>query len=279
MRDPTDDSLNREESFRVEALEPRILLSADPVLGEMARIADKAGWDDPMSNLAAIVEVIDATENQDAKAAEVETADEAEVEMAWPEEWVEKAEREVATHAPLDTSAGEDADYAFGSTFVSTSVDRDSISPTGPPASTTGTTEFLSTGGAHTPPAESVSDIHHLMLEGGNTGAVTAITLETEAQATFDSAVVMWSAAGGSVSAGLNFIIGDLAAGVLASYDLAANLITVDGDAAGAGWFIDTTAEANTEYTTLNGYALEAEGNAAAEGIDLLTVMLHEIGH
>jgi len=279
LRDPTHDSLNREESFRVEALEPRILLSADPVLGEMARIADKAGWDDPMSNLAAIVEVIDATENQDAKAAEVETADEAEVEMAWPEEWVEKAEREVATHAPLDTSAGEDADYAFGSTFVSTSVDRDSISPTGPPASTTGTTEFLSTGGAHTPPAESVSDIHHLMLEGGNTGAVTDITLETEAQATFDSAVVMWSAAGGSVPAGIGFTIGNLAPGILASYDLGANLITVDGDAAGAGWFIDTTAEANTEYATLNGYALEAEGNAAAEGIDLLTVMLHEIGH
>ena len=74
MRDSTRDSLNRIESFRVEALEPRILLSADPVLGEMARVADKAGWDDPLANIAAIVEVIDAVANQDAKAADIEVA-------------------------------------------------------------------------------------------------------------------------------------------------------------------------------------------------------------
>ena len=74
IRDSSHDSLNRLESFQVEALEPRILLSADPVLGEMARVADKAGWDDPLANVAAIVEVIDAVATQDAKAADIEVA-------------------------------------------------------------------------------------------------------------------------------------------------------------------------------------------------------------
>ena len=49
-------------------------MSADPVLGEMARVADEAGWDDPLANVAAIVEVIDAVATQDAKAADIEVA-------------------------------------------------------------------------------------------------------------------------------------------------------------------------------------------------------------
>lgn len=213
LRDPTHDSLNREESFRVEALEPRILLSADPVMGEMARIADKAGWDDPMSNLAAIVEVIDATENQDAKAAEIAVAEPLEAEMEWPEDWTENAEREVVQHEPLDASADEDPDYGFGSTLVGTSVDLDSISPTGPPAQQGATVEVQSADDAHAPSAFSVSEIHDLTLGGANSGALNAISLKAEAQATFDAAVALWAGANGPVPADLDFVIGDLAAG------------------------------------------------------------------
>jgi hypothetical protein len=274
MRDPTHDSLNREESFRVEALEPRILLSADPVLGEMARIADKAGWDDPMSNLAAIVEIIDATENQDAKAAEIEAA---EAEMEWPDDWTENTERQVVKHEPLDTSSDEDSNYAFGSTFVATSADLESNTQTGPPVIQAEMTDDNSAEGAHAPSAFGVSNGHNLTLDGGNTGAAIVVT-DADAQTLFSSAREIWTSAYGAIPDGLTLVVGDLADGILASYDMA-NTITIDGDAAGAGWFIDTTPTDNTEYTTLNGYALEANGNNAAEGVDLLTVMLHEIGH
>ena len=200
MRDPTDDSLNREESFRVEALEPRILLSADPVLGEMARIADKAGWDDPMANTAAIVEVIDAVAGQDARVAEIETLDPVDVEVEWPEAWAVQPALDVSEsdapviEAPTITSSLD---------FVATPVTLESNPSTGPPAQLHGSIEVLSADDAHATFALGVSDVHNL---------------------------------------------------------------TLDGDAAGAGWFIDTTPTANTEFTTLNGYRLEAAGNDAAVG-------------
>ena len=276
MRDPTDDSLNREESFRVEALEPRILLSADPVLGEMARIADKAGWDDPMANTAAIVEVIDAVAGQDARVAEIETLDPVDVEVEWPEAWAVQPALDVSEsdapviEAPTITSSLD---------FVATPVTLESNPSTGPPAQLHGSIEVLSADDAHATFALGVSDVHNLTLDGPITGVATPITLNAQAQATFDSAVALWTAAGSTVPAGLDFVIGDLAAGTLASYSAATNTITLDGDAAGAGWFIDTTPTANTEFTTLNGYRLEAAGNDAAVGVDLLTVILHEIGH
>ncbi|WP_372993875.1 matrixin family metalloprotease, partial [Sulfitobacter sp.] len=210
---------------------------------------------------------------------EIAVAEPLEAEMEWPEVWTENAAREVVQHEPLDASADEDPDYGFGSTLVGTSVDLDSISPTGPPAQQGATVEVQSADDAHAPSAFSVSEIHDLTLGGANSGALNAISLKAEAQATFDAAVALWTGANGPVSANLDFVIGDLDAGTLASYDATANLITIDGDAAGAGWFVDASPLTSTEYATLNGYALEADGNGAAEGVDLLTVMLHEIGH
>jgi hypothetical protein len=53
--------------------------------------------------------------------------------------------------------------------------------------------------------------------------------------------------------------------------------VTADGDAAGRGWFVDPTPEADEEF------ALVERGRAAAAAaigsVDLLTVVLHEWGH
>jgi len=87
-----------------------------------------------MSNLAASSRFNRRTENQDAKAAEIETADEAEVEMGVGQKSGLKSRARSATTRPLAYSAGEDADYvAFGRPSFRTSVIRDVFSPTGPP--------------------------------------------------------------------------------------------------------------------------------------------------
>ena len=230
MRDSTRDSLNRIESFRVEALEPRILLSADPVLGEMARVADKAGWDDPLANIAAIVEVIDAVANQDAKAADIEVAVAVEPEVEWPQNW----------------AAATVADSQSGSTNAQTEH----------------------------------PEVHYLNLSGPITPDATVIDLSAAAD-TIAKAQQLWiDALDASVTpANPTFAVQDLGGIALASYDSASGTVTIDDNAAGAGWFIDSTLADNVEYATLDGFTLRAGIGAAAGNVDLLTAVLHEIGH
>lgn len=56
--------------------------------------------------------------------------------------------------------------------------------------------------------------------------------------------------------------------------------IQIDQDAAGHGWFIDPTPSKNEEFELLEDGSYKAiEGSEADSKIDLLTVLLHEIGH
>jgi hypothetical protein len=51
-------------------------------------------------------------------------------------------------------------------------------------------------------------------------------------------------------------------------------------NAAGRGWFIDPTPGDNAEFLLGSSSILVAEGGGpAANGVDLLTVVMHEIGH
>jgi hypothetical protein len=57
-------------------------------------------------------------------------------------------------------------------------------------------------------------------------------------------------------------------------------MITLDVDAAGHGWFIDATPEANEEFSPQpTGGLLADTSGPAAERMDLLTVVMHELGH
>jgi hypothetical protein len=64
--------------------------------------------------------------------------------------------------------------------------------------------------------------------------------------------------------------------GLLGQTDAADNLIQIDDTAAGDGWFVDPTPFTNEEFDG-SGHALP--GSAAAGRMDLLTVVLHELGH
>jgi ELWxxDGT repeat protein len=58
------------------------------------------------------------------------------------------------------------------------------------------------------------------------------------------------------------------------------NAITIDVDAAGHGWFVDETLEDNDEFALAAADVLLAdESSEAAARMDLLSVVLHELGH
>ncbi len=71
----------------------------------------------------------------------------------------------------------------------------------------------------------------------------------------------------------IDYSIEDLAAGRLGSAE--GMTVTIDVDAAGEGWFVDGTPMLDEEFADLDG----ALGAVAAEGFDLLTVVMHEQGH
>ncbi len=106
--------------------------------------------------------------------------------------------------------------------------------------------------------------------EGQGPGApvVTAEALEGVRAA----AIAFWSAAGADVSAlaATRLIVTELPAGRLAEADVAANVVAVDADAAGWGWFVDPTPSDAVEF---------APGGAAEGRLDALTALAHELGH
>lgn len=67
----------------------------------------------------------------------------------------------------------------------------------------------------------------------------------------------------------------------LALGEATGSLITVDVDAAGHGWFVDATPMDDEEFNPVGGSdELKARPNGEADGkIDLLTVVMHEMGH
>ena len=78
--------------------------------------------------------------------------------------------------------------------------------------------------------------------------------------------------------AGVSFAIADLGGQLLGLTD--GNTIVLDDDAAGHGWFVDSTLMDDSEYHNLNNSSLGAKPfSDAAAGIDLLSAAMHEIGH
>ena len=78
---------------------------------------------------------------------------------------------------------------------------------------------------------------------------------------------------------GVNFMIADLAGDALA---LAVDdTVIIDVDAAGHGWYIDETPYGDTEFTPQNSdEVLTANEQSDPYGdMDLLTVVMHELGH
>ena len=81
-----------------------------------------------------------------------------------------------------------------------------------------------------------------------------------------------------TVMAGVNIKIANLAPGMLG--ETSGKTIWIDDDAAGYGWFVDATPGDDAEFSPLTPTDLVARpGSAAANRADLLTTVMHEMGH
>ena len=73
--------------------------------------------------------------------------------------------------------------------------------------------------------------------------------------------------------------VADLPAGMLG--ETLGKTVLIDRDAAGYGWFIDSTPADDLEFANVLGPNTLATGNGspAAQRVDLLTTVMHEMGH
>ncbi len=104
-------------------------------------------------------------------------------------------------------------------------------------------------------------------------------------QQTVSAALVRLEAAGigPALLAGLEsttYEVGQLSPGLLGYTYAQAHTVVIAPNAAGYGWFVDPTPQSNDEFTRNTAGAETAlPGSAAAGRMDLLTVVLHEMGH
>jgi hypothetical protein len=82
----------------------------------------------------------------------------------------------------------------------------------------------------------------------------------------------------GPLPAGVSIRIADLPGNLLGK--TIGKTVVIDRDAAGYGWFLDPTPHDDSEFTALAGGLLAARpGTAADRRADLLTAVMHEMGH
>ncbi|NBB24499.1 tandem-95 repeat protein [Porphyrobacter sp. SLTP] len=122
-----------------------------------------------------------------------------------------------------------------------------------------------------------------LMVEAGLSPGGNGVEATLSAvEALRDAAVQLWFDAGASEAQiaamrAVKLRVADLYGGFLGQ--TTADGIVIDSDAAGYGWFIDATPLANEEFSLSAGGLTALAGSEAAQGIDLLTAIAHELGH
>jgi hypothetical protein len=135
------------------------------------------------------------------------------------------------------------------------------------------------------PATAGVQTIYSTLRPTANAKTPAATTFLTEAQVApiVAQAGQFWASMLGAEAAakldGLRVVIGDLPQGKLGA--LTNGYIVIDGTAAGRGWFVDPTPQDSSEFAARRGSGrLVATSSGAAHGrVDLLTVVLHEMGH
>jgi hypothetical protein len=149
-----------------------------------------------------------------------------------------------------------------------------------------GTADFDPTGGTYNlTPNGGFGDAFVLKLtqtspllaaDGATTGDKAANLTDAQLQPIVAAAIDRWAAAGLD-SARLDimrravFAISDLGGSYLGLADAGTHAIRIDDDAAGHGWFVDSTPRDDTEFA--------APTRSVQRRMDLLSVVAHELGH
>ena len=129
-----------------------------------------------------------------------------------------------------------------------------------------------------------MGDAKSLMAAEPLVAAASAPTL-TQAQLApiVQQALAQWGSTGLSAAdveklRQVQFVVTDLSGSQLG--EAAGNVIYLDANAAGEGWFVDPTPAQNEEFSASTGsQQLHAIDPRALDRIDLLTVVEHELGH
>ncbi|MEN6458322.1 MAG: hypothetical protein ABFC63_05280 [Thermoguttaceae bacterium] len=102
---------------------------------------------------------------------------------------------------------------------------------------------------------------------------------ENQIAAILAEAIRRWSSSADTQSlSNIAVQVADLPGNLLA--ETIGNTIIIDRDAAGYGWFIDSTPQDDSEYTSSASGSLLAQSDSAADRhADLLTTVMHELGH
>jgi hypothetical protein len=114
--------------------------------------------------------------------------------------------------------------------------------------------------------------------------AVSDPTVETpvadsDAAALLESAIRLWEQAGAAPAsfAAVKVVVTDLPDTLLGLTE--GSTIYMDVNAAGFGWFVDRTPAESHEFHMVNGVLIARRSSDAYGRMDLLTVLLHELGH
>jgi hypothetical protein len=126
-----------------------------------------------------------------------------------------------------------------------------------------------------------------LLAAEGPTGVSSTDTLSgTDLDDIVSEAKHRWEASGLVSVQGLAMLdtievkVADLSGLILGAADESSGTLMLDSNAAGFGWFVDATPQDNSEFVLLKEDSLLADTASDALGrMDLLTVVVHEMGH
>jgi hypothetical protein len=126
---------------------------------------------------------------------------------------------------------------------------------------------------------------NHLVAAGGAAVASpnTPVLTQDELPPIVNAAITRWTSAGLDATAAeklrqVQFVIGDLPGSGLGEAD--GNVIHLDANAAGNGWFVDATPTLDEEFASSGSQRqLVAVDPRVVDRMDLLTVVEHELGH
>jgi hypothetical protein len=115
-----------------------------------------------------------------------------------------------------------------------------------------------------------------------NTASTAAALTQSDLNSIVTEAIARWASTGLSSAAiaklkQVEFVIADLSGSLLGK--VVSNRIYIDVNAAGNGWFVDSTPSTDEEFAVSSNGQLTAVSSAAVDKIDLLTVVEHELGH
>ncbi len=108
------------------------------------------------------------------------------------------------------------------------------------------------------------------------------IVSQSELNLIVDAAIQRWADAGASAEQlaamrGVSVSVSDMMGVYLGSSRL--GQIRIDSDGGGFGWFVDSTPGDDSEYEGTGSRLTADSGSAAEHHVDLLTVVMHELGH